>query len=106
MADEPLYDQSQKNNNSNQKPTKNKKQQSNSEVEARIKISPLTLTIFKRQTENGTFRNMQLQRAYTKDDGENFDYTNQLRPRDLRKASRLLEKAADQLQGLKTETEN
>lgn len=71
------------------------------EVEGRYRMSPLTLTVFRRDTEDGTFRNFQLQRAYTRDDGDSFDYTDSLRPRDLRKAARLLEMAADDVQGLK-----
>jgi len=71
-------------------------------VEGRYRISPLTLTVFKRETENGTFRNYQLQRTYPKDDeGSEFGYTESLRPRDLRKASRLYEMAADDIQGLR-----
>ena len=75
-------------------------------VEGRYRISPLTLTVFKRTTENnGVFRNYQLQRTYPKDDeGEEFGYTESLRPRDLRKAARLFEKAADDIQGLRKET--
>jgi hypothetical protein len=77
--------------------------QSGSEVEGKYKISPLTLTVFKRETENGNvFRNYNLQRTYPKDDeGESFGYTESLRPRDLRKASRLFELAADDIQGLR-----
>lgn len=76
---------------------------SESVVEGRYRISPLTLTVFKRETENGnTFRNYQLQRTYPKDDdGEEFGYTESLRPRDLRKAARLFELAADDIQGLR-----
>jgi hypothetical protein len=76
--------------------------QSGSEVEGKYKISPLTLTVFKRETEGGNvFRNYQLQRTYPKDDeGSEFGYTESLRPRDLRKASRLFEMAADDIQGL------
>jgi hypothetical protein len=71
-------------------------------VEGRYRISPLTLTVFKRETENGTFRNYNLQRTYPKDDsGDEFGYTESLRPRDLRKAARLFELAADDIQGLR-----
>jgi len=73
---------------------------SSGELEGRYRISPLTLSVFRRETENGVFRNFQLQRAFTRDDGESFDYTSSLRPRDLRKASRLLELAADDIEGL------
>lgn len=80
-----------------QKPEKTK---SDVEVAARFKISPVTLTVFKRKYEDGNFQYWtNLQRAYTKNDGDSFQYTESLRPRDLRKASRLLEKAADKLQG-------
>lgn len=75
-------------------------------VAARFKISPVTLTVFSREYEDGgTQYWTNLQRAYTEDDGENFEYTNSLRPQDLRKASRLLEKAADQLQGFTVDTD-
>lgn len=69
------------------------------EVAARYKLSPLTLTVFKRENDSGTFYEANMQRTYTRDNGENFEYTNSLRPRDLRKAARLYEKAADDLQG-------
>lgn len=71
-----------------------------SEPEGRYKLSPLTLTVFKRETENGVFRNYQLQRAFTRDDGDSFEYTTSLRKQDLRKAARLFEMAADDVQGL------
>ena len=75
---------------------------SGSEVVARYKLSPLTLTVFENQ--NG-FYNLQLQRTYPKDDdGNDFGYTNSIRPRDLRKAARLMEKAADDLQELEVKT--
>jgi len=81
----------------------NQEKERSSEVEARYRISPLSLTVFKRETENGVFRNFNLQRAYTQDDGETFDHTESLRPRDLRKAARLLQRAADDIQGLSVE---
>lgn len=71
-----------------------------SKVKARYKISPLTLTVF--QNQNGYYQT-QLQRTYTRDDGDTFEYTESLRPQDLRKAARLMEKAADDLQGLKVQ---
>jgi len=74
-------------------------EQSQSEVVARYKLSPLSLTVFKRETEGGTFYESNLQRVYTRDDGENFEYTSSIRPRDMRKAARLFEKAADKLEG-------
>jgi len=80
------------------------KEKQDSVVEVKYRISPLTLTVFKRETENGTFRNYNLQRTYPKDDeGEEFGYTESLRPRDLRKAGRLFELAADDIQGLRKE---
>lgn len=77
-----------------------KKGEQDSVVAARYRISPLSLTVFKRENDSGVFYNLQLQRKYTVDDGYSFEYTEGLRPRDLRKASRLLDKAADDLQGL------
>jgi len=83
-----------------------KKEKPDVEVAARFKISPVTLTVFSREYEDGgTQYWTNLQRAYTEDDGDNFEYTNSLRPQDLRKASRLLEKAADQLQGFTVDTD-
>lgn len=77
------------------------KQKTESMVQDRYKISPLTLTVFKRDTESGVFRSFQLQRVYPKDDeGDDFGYTDSLRTRDLRKAARLFELAADEVQGL------
>lgn len=74
-------------------------------VEGRYRISPLTLTVFKKRTEAGNvFRNYQLQRTYPKDEnGDSFGYTESLRPRDLRKAARLFELAADDIQDLRKE---
>jgi len=87
-----------------QEQEKEEKDQTGNEsvVEGRYRISPLTLTVFRREIESGAvFRNYQLQRTYPKDDdGEEFGYTESLRPRDLRKASRLYEMAADDIQGL------
>ena len=86
-------------------PIQNQEEKSSeSEVEGRYRISPLTLTVFKRETDSGVFRNFQLQRTYTTDDGDSFDYTDSLRPRDLRKAARLFELAADDVQGLKRQS--
>lgn len=79
----------------------NSKANSDSEVVGRFRASPLTLTVFKRTNDNGEFYSYQLQRTYPKDDnGENFGYTTSLRPRDLRKAARLFEAAADKVDGL------
>lgn len=71
-----------------------------SRIIKRYKIPPLSLSIFERERDGDTFHTAQLQRAYTQDDGESFQYTDSLRPRDLRKAARLLEVAADDLEGL------
>jgi hypothetical protein len=68
---------------------------SDSSVAARYKASPLSLTVFKRENDGNTFYNCNLQRTYTTDDGDSWEYTDSLRPRDLRKAARLLVKAAD-----------
>lgn len=76
----------------------------NSEVAARYKASPLTLTVFERETDNGTFHNCQMQRVYTKDDGDSWEYTESLRPQDLRKAARLMQKAADDFDNVRVET--
>jgi len=84
----------------------NQGQQKNndSSVEARYTASPLTLTVFKRETGNGVFRNFNLQRTYPKDDrGESFGHTSSLRPRDLRKAASLLRSAADDIEGVSVE---
>lgn len=68
------------------------------EPEVRYRLSPLVLTIFKHETNNGRIiRHCDLQRIYTPDDGESFDYTHSLRPRDLRKAAELLTTAANRL---------
>ena len=91
MAEKELWNSD---NNKQQKTSKNKDRS----PEARIKMSPLSLSIFKNETENGTFRSIKLQRTYTEDDGQNFKHTDSLRPRDLRKASRLFEKCADELE--------
>jgi len=86
--------------------TENQEKQGSS-VEGRYRISPLTLTVFKETTADGAvFRNYQLQRTYPKDtdsEEQEYGYTDSLRPRDLRKASRLLEMAADDVQGLRKE---
>lgn len=74
-------------------------------VEGRFKISPVSLTVFSREYEDGgkqVWAN--LQRVYTEDDGDSFDYTDSLRPRDWRKASKLLSKAADKVQGFTVDT--
>jgi len=68
---------------------------SSSELVGRYKASPVSLSIFKRETDNGTFHQAVPQRVYTEDDGDSFDYTKTFRPRDLRKLARLAEKAAD-----------
>ena len=76
------------------------------EVEARYRLSPLTLTVFKRENNGSVFRNYNLQRTYAKDDdGDEFGHTESLRPRDLRKAGRLLVRAADDVEGLEVDTE-
>lgn len=100
MANDTLFD----GGNNQSKPDKTeKKKQSSSEVAARYKISPLSLTIF--QNDDGYY-NAQLQRTYPKDDsGEEFGYTDSLRPRDLRKAARLLQKAADDLEGFEIQSD-
>jgi len=85
------------------KPAKPKKQgkEDGSSVEMRFKNSPLSLTVFRQELETGdTIRNLQLQRVYTTDDGDSFQYTNSLRPKDLRKAARLLELAADDMENI------
>jgi len=75
-----------------------------SEVVGRYKISPLTLTVFKREVDGNVYHETNLQRTYPKDDtGESFGYTESMRPRDLRKAGRLFEKAADDLQNFSKE---
>jgi len=82
------------------------KPENDSQVEGRYRLSPLTLTVFRRENDNGVFRNYNLQRTYPKDsDGEEqeFGYTESLRPRDLRKAARLFEYAADDVQDLRKE---
>jgi len=77
---------------------------SGSEVVGRYKISPLTLTVFKREVDGNVYHETNLQRTYPKDDtGESFGYTESMRPRDLRKAGRLFEKAADDLQNFSKE---
>lgn len=100
MAEDVLFDQDQDQDTENQNSSN-----SNSVVEARYKISPLSLTVFKRKTGNGNiFRNYNLQRTYPEDEeGSSFGHTESLRPRDLRKAARLLQKAADDVQGLQTQ---
>lgn len=71
-----------------------------SEPVGRYRISPLTLTVFRREVDGNTYHEVNLQRTYPKDDeGESFGYTSSMRPRDLRKAARLFERAADDLEG-------
>jgi len=80
---------------------KPEQKKNDSEVAGRYKLSPVYLTVFKRENDHGTFFEFNLQRAYPKDEQANeFGYTNNMRPQDLRKASRLLERAADDIQGL------
>ena len=68
------------------------------EPEMRYRLNPLVLTVFKRETAEGyTIRNCDLQRVYTRDDGDSFEYTHSLRPQDLRKAAALLTVAANRL---------
>jgi hypothetical protein len=75
-----------------------------SRVVGRYKISPLTLTVFRREVDGTVYHEANLQRTYPKDDeGSEFGYTSSMRPRDLRKAGRLFEKAADDLQGFSKE---
>ncbi len=77
---------------------------SESEVVGRYKISPLTLTVFEREVDGTVYHEVNLQRTYPKDDeASEFGYTESMRPRDLRKAGRLFEKAADDLQGFTME---
>lgn len=71
-----------------------------SDVYGRFRLSPLVLTVFERETEHGTFYDAQIQRVYTEDDGETFEYTESLRGRDMRKAARLFQVAADVVEGL------
>jgi hypothetical protein len=88
----------------NQAEQKSKESGSESEVVGRYKISPLKLTVFKREVDGNVYHETNLQRTYPKDDeGEEFGYTGSMRPRDLRKAGRLFEKAADDLQGFEKE---
>lgn len=80
---------------------KNDKGKKGGEIEMRYKSSPLNLSVFRQELETGNVvRNLQLQRVYTTDDGDSFQYTNSLRPQDLRKAARLLELAADEIEGV------
>jgi len=76
-----------------------------SEIAARYKASPLTLTVFEREYDDGgKSHQCQLQRTYPKDDdGNEFGYTPSMRPRDLRKAARLLKKAADDFDQVRVE---
>jgi len=68
--------------------------------EMRLRLRPLVLTIFKRETSDGSvLRYCQLERVYTPDDGESFEYTTSLRQQDLRKAAALLNAAANHLDG-------
>lgn len=105
MTEDVIFDgSSQENQGSIQepdpKPEEAKQEKPESSVEARLRLSPLSLTVFRRDTDNGVMRNLQLQRVYTRDDGDSFEYTSSLRPRDLRKAARLLVLAADKLDGI------
>lgn len=75
------------------------RQGNESNVYARFRLPPLTLTLFEVDTENGVFYDAQLQRAYTEDDGETFQYTDSIRQRDMRKAGRLFTLAADHVEG-------
>jgi len=106
MTEDVLFEQGSDVSAESDVKSENEKQSSESVVEGRYRISPLTLTVFRRETGNGSvFRNFQLQRTYSKDDeGSEFGYTESLRPRDLRKAARLLELAADDVQGLRKES--
>jgi hypothetical protein len=101
MSTDTLFD-GEEQEDSVPKPTDESK--SDVEVAARYKLSPITLTVFKRENDSGTFYEANIQRAYTRDNGESFEYTGSLRPRDLRKASRLYEKAADDLQGFEVQS--
>lgn len=75
-----------------------------SEPVARYKISPLTLTVFRREVDGNVFHETSLQRTYPKDEeAEEFGYTDSLRPRDLRKAGELFRKAANDLQEFELE---
>jgi hypothetical protein len=66
--------------------------------ETRLRLSPLVLTVFKHETSDGAvLRHCELQRVYTPDDGESFQYTSSLRLHDLRKAAALLNVAANRL---------
>lgn len=98
----------EKPNYGNDSSSQNQKDQdessSDSSVAAWYKASPLSLTVFKRETDGNTFYNCQLQRSYTTDNGDSFEYTDSLRPRDLRKAARLLQKAADDFDDVRVET--
>ena len=68
------------------------------EPEMRLRLRPLVLTIFKRETsDDSVLRHCQLERVYTPDDGESFKYTTSLRQQDLRKAATLLTAAANHL---------
>lgn len=103
MTDNVIHDGSA--NAQNQAPNGGQAQSSSdSEVAARFKANPLTLTVFKREVDGNTFHNCQIQRAYTPDDGESWKYTDSLRPQDLRKAARLMEKAADDFDNVRVET--
>jgi len=103
MTDTPQFDNS--GNAQNQSPSGGQTQSdSDSEVAARYKANPLTLTVFKRDVDGNTFHNCQIQRAYTTDDGDSYDYTDSLRPQDLRKAARLLREAADDFDQIRMET--
>jgi hypothetical protein len=92
------------NDSSSQNQQNQDESSSDSSVVARYKASPLSLTVFKRENDGGTFYNCNLQRTYTTDDGDSWEYTDSLRPRDLRKAARLLQKAADDFEDVRVET--
>ncbi|WP_049996377.1 hypothetical protein [Halococcus sediminicola] len=103
MTEDTVFDGSA--NAQNQTPQGGQSQSgSDSEVAARYKANPLTLTVFKRKVDDNTFHNCQIQRAYTPDDGDTWKYTDSLRPQDLRKAARLMEKAADDFDQVRVET--
>jgi hypothetical protein len=75
------------------------------ELEARYRDSPITLTVFKRESDGYVNRNFNLQRTYPKDEeGNDFGHTNSLRGRDLLKAAGLLRRAYRDLnQGVETD---
>lgn len=83
-------------------PTASDRSDAASRIVRRYRLPPLSVTVFERDHDGTAFRDFSLQRAYPKDDdGEEFGYTTTLRPRDLRKAARLLQAVADRHEGLK-----